>query len=158
SMSNLLRHAREVLRGRLTRRGLALSGGMLAALLENARSAAAPPAVTEGVLKAASLVAAGQAAGALSPAVAAPAEAVLRQMASSKQRLVAALLLVIGMAGAGAGLLTAQAGRPDPAPAVAAAAGPEDEGPQDLAQAEAPLPVGALARLGTSRFRHAQVI
>jgi RNA polymerase sigma factor (sigma-70 family) len=159
SMSNLLKHAREVLRGRLTRRGLAVSGGLLAALLQNARSTAASPAATEGVLKAASLVAAGQSAGALSPAVAALVEAVLRQMAFSKLKLVAALLLVLGMAGAGAGLLTAQAGRPDPAPTFAAAsAAPEDEGPEILAQAEAPLPAGALARLGTSRFRHTQVI
>jgi RNA polymerase sigma factor (sigma-70 family) len=157
SMSNLLRHAREVLRGRLTRRGLAISGGMLAALLANARSTAAPPGVTEGVLKAASLVAAGQASGALSPAVAALVEGVLRQMAFSKLKLVAALLLVLGMAGAGAGLLTVQAGRPD-APPAAPAAAPEDDGPDVLAEAEAPLPAGALARLGTSRFRHAQVI
>src|SRR5262249_24483285 len=58
-----LSRAREHLRGRLSRRGVALSGGLLAALLPNAAPAAVPAALAESTLKAALLFATGSGAG-----------------------------------------------------------------------------------------------
>ena len=57
-----LQRARELLRGRLTRRGLALSAAALAVLAaERTASAAAPAAIVHATLKAALLFAAGKA-------------------------------------------------------------------------------------------------
>jgi RNA polymerase sigma factor (sigma-70 family) len=149
SMSRLLARGRALLRDRLARRGLGLSAALLAAALaENAR-AVTPPALARGTLRAA-------AAGPIPPTVLTLVEGVTRQMFLSRLKGAAALLVTLGLLGAGAGLLTAQ-GKPkdDPPPPGEAARG---EKGVDESRYESPLPDGALARLGSSRFRHANMI
>jgi hypothetical protein len=81
---------------RLTRRGVALSGGALAALLSRTvASASVPASVASSTIKAASLYAAGQAAGLISANVAALAEGVLKTMLLNKLKVGTAVLLVV---------------------------------------------------------------
>jgi RNA polymerase sigma factor (sigma-70 family) len=99
---------RGLLAKRLTRHGLAFSGGGLAtALSQNAASACIPASLVVSTVKAAHLFAAGQraAAGLIPAKVAALTEGVLRAMLLSKLKLVTVVLLVI-FSVIGTGLLT----------------------------------------------------
>src|SRR5204863_1433610 len=81
TVASRLARARVMLAKRLTQRGVALSGGALAALLaQQAASAGVPNSVVDATIQAASLLAAGKAAttGALSVKVAALMEGVLK--------------------------------------------------------------------------------
>ena len=103
---------RVMLAKRLARRGLAVSGGALAAALaQNAASASAPASVVVSTIKAAGLFAAGQAAasGVISVNVAALTEGVLKAMVVTKLKIATAVLLAVGLLGTGAGWLTHQA-------------------------------------------------
>jgi RNA polymerase sigma factor (sigma-70 family) len=106
TLSIRLQRARELLHARLTRRGLTLSAGMLtAALTASVASATVPAAWAHGVLKAALLYAAGQAAtGAVSAQVVSLTEGVLRSMYMTKLKQAAVILLAMGLIGLGAGL------------------------------------------------------
>jgi RNA polymerase sigma-70 factor (ECF subfamily) len=119
--------ARERLRSRLTRRGLAVSAGLVAALLAyNAAPAAVPAPLVRSTIEAAALVAAGKAAAGAVPArVAALTEGVLRAMSMTRFRIAAAVLLAVVLAGGGVGVATsvlrAEGGRAEPRPLAAAA-------------------------------------
>src|SRR5579864_1359266 len=111
SVASRLARARALLGKRLTQRGVVFSGGSVAAVLaagSASASASAPPALVASTIKAASLLAAGQAAGIVSAKVAALTEGVVQAMFVTKIKgvLVLALLvgLVLGGIGAGAGL------------------------------------------------------
>jgi RNA polymerase sigma factor (sigma-70 family) len=106
TVAGRLATARRMLARRLARRGVALSGGMLAAVLShNAASACVPPSVVSSTIKAASLLAAGQAAtGAISLKVAALTEGVLKTMPFAKLKVVMVLVVVAALSGA-AGLI-----------------------------------------------------
>jgi RNA polymerase sigma factor (sigma-70 family) len=104
--------ARERLRQRLTRRGVALSVGFSAALLSEASASAALPAALAGsTVRAALLFAAGQttAAGAVSSQTMALTKGVLQAMYMTQMKIAAAVVLIVGGLGAGAGLLTIRA-------------------------------------------------
>src|SRR5262249_30959932 len=91
-----LARGRVMLAKRLTRHGLAVSGGTLALLLaQNAASAGVPTSLVSSTIKAASLFAAGQAAatGVVSAQVAGLAEGVLKTMLLTKVKIVTAVLL-----------------------------------------------------------------
>ena len=105
-----LTRARELLRSRLTRRGLALSAGAVADLLgQSATSAAVPVALMESTVKAAMLVAAGQAAaGIVSVQAAALSQGVLQTMFKTRLLIACAVLLGVGAIGAGTGLFARQ--------------------------------------------------
>jgi RNA polymerase sigma factor (sigma-70 family) len=105
-----LARARDLLRSRLTRRGLALPAGAVAAELARGASAAIPTALLDSTIKAALLVAAGQAAtaGVVSATVAALSEGMLRTMFMTKLKIGAMALLVVGVAATGAGVLAQQ--------------------------------------------------
>jgi RNA polymerase sigma factor (sigma-70 family) len=94
-----LARARQWLRRRLTGRGLApvLVVSLLAARMARA---GLPPQLTQEVTRAAALVAAGKAAGAVSPTVAALAKGVLATMCKSK--LITVAFIVLGVAALGA--------------------------------------------------------
>src|SRR5262249_32117800 len=80
-----LSRARGMLAKQLVRHGLVFSGGSLAMVLSlNAASASVPPGVVSASVKAASLFAAGQAAGVISPAVLALTHGVLQAMFVNK--------------------------------------------------------------------------
>jgi hypothetical protein len=76
----------------------------LAVLLAGPASASAPPALVASTIRAASLLAAGQAAGVLSAKVAALAEGVVQAMAVSKIKGVLAVVLVAGLVLGGIGV------------------------------------------------------
>jgi uncharacterized protein (TIGR03067 family) len=111
-----------MLAGRLTRRGVALSGGAWAAVLsQHASSAGLPAAVVSSTTKAASLFAAGPAAasGAISAGVAALTEGVLKTMSLTRLRIAAVVVTsVIATLAGGAGLTyRTQAAEQTPPPA-----------------------------------------
>jgi len=165
AVSLRLSKARELLQKQLTRRGIALSAGMLA-LLETEAAAAS---VTAGLVQATVQVArkfttVKTAAGLASGEVIALAEGTLNAMTTSKWKVAAVILLaVIGFGGVGTVSYQALAGKP---PAnIAAAQGepvadarePLGNDPNNIPQARKlfrvdhhgePLPPGALARMG----------
>jgi RNA polymerase sigma factor (sigma-70 family) len=111
SMSRYLARGQELLRQRLVRRGFAPSSAVLAAVLTE--KAGAAPALTSSLKQAtvsAALAFAGGAplAGAASASVVAIADGTLRAMALARGAAVAAIVLVLGMAGTGAGFAVHQ--------------------------------------------------
>jgi hypothetical protein len=95
SVASRLARARALLAKRLKQRGIVLSGSVAAVLSAGSASASAPPALVVSTIKAASLLAAGQAAGVVSVKVAALTEGVLKAMFLSKLKAVSLLLLVM---------------------------------------------------------------
>jgi RNA polymerase sigma factor (sigma-70 family) len=102
--------ARQRLRGRLTRRGVALSATALAAALSASTALAALPApLVETIVKAATRIAAGTTAvGAVSAQAALLTEGVLRDMFLCKLKLIAAALLGLGVLTGSASGIAAQ--------------------------------------------------
>jgi hypothetical protein len=79
SVASRLARARVMLAKRLTQRGVVFPGGSVAAVLSaGAASASAPPALVVSTIKAASLLAAGEAAGVVSAKVAALTEGTVK--------------------------------------------------------------------------------
>ena len=117
--------ARELLRDRLARRGLAFSSALAgAALVGETATAAMPVGLAETTIKAAMQVAAGKTvtAGAVSAAVAQLTEGVLKTMTLTKVTIASALVLTAGSVSSGIALLAMGPG-PRPANAGPAAAG-----------------------------------
>ena len=116
-----LQRARELLRGRLTRRGLAPTTAALGGLAARTASAAAPAALVHPTLKAALLFAAGNAvAAAASARAVALTQGVLKTMFLSKLKVTAAVVLLVAAAGTGAGLLASHAAARSDGPTAAA--------------------------------------
>ncbi len=108
TVASRLARARDLLAKRLTRRGVTLSASGLAATLTVKASACVPDAVISTTIKAATLLAAGQAAGAVSAPVVALTEGVLRAMFIGKIVRITAVVLVLGATACGTGLVTYQ--------------------------------------------------
>jgi RNA polymerase sigma factor (sigma-70 family) len=110
TISRRLERARELLRERLTRRGLVLPAGLLAVVLSRQTApAAVPAALLASTLKAVLQSAAGAAAGVISARVAALAEGGFQAMTTSKTKVALALLLTAGLVVAGAAALARSA-------------------------------------------------
>jgi RNA polymerase sigma factor (sigma-70 family) len=112
-----LARARVLLARRLSRHGLALSGGSLALLLpENAASAGVPSALAASTAKAAGLLVAGEslAACAVSAQVAGLTDGVLHSMAAAKLLKVGAVVLVFAVVGSATAVLAWDAATPGP--------------------------------------------
>lgn len=108
TVASYLSRARDLLRERLARRGVALSGATLAALLsQEAVTAAVPALLAASTLRFAMPPVAGQtaSAGALAERAIPLAEAALRGMAPSKPKIAAAIALGLCMLAAGAFVL-----------------------------------------------------
>jgi RNA polymerase sigma factor (sigma-70 family) len=144
-----LYRARDMLRGRLARRGLALSAAAVAAALAAGQApAAVPPALALSAFHAALPTAA---AGTVPANVATLAQGVLNDMSLAKTICGAALLLTVALAGAGLGWGAYQSRAAQDAPAAGAPEG------RPFVPADAfgdPLPPGVVARMGTARLRH----
>jgi RNA polymerase sigma factor (sigma-70 family) len=108
SVASRLARARALLAKRLAQRGVVFSGSVAAVLSAGSASASVPPALVASTIKAASLLAAGQAAGVISGKVAALAEGLVQAMFVTKIKSVLAVALVVGLAFAGAGGLLYQ--------------------------------------------------
>jgi RNA polymerase sigma factor (sigma-70 family) len=163
SMSWRLARGRDLLRRGLARRGVALSAGALAAVFGEEASATVPAAVATATVRAAVLVTAGMA---LPAPLAALVDGTARAMGVAWLKWVAATvaigLLVIGAGVAAQWPRTADTAPPseeEPAQKVEQPA-PDKESVADkpaprVDQQGDPLPPGAIARLGTLRFRGA---
>jgi RNA polymerase sigma factor (sigma-70 family) len=116
TVSTRLTRARELLRRRLTRCGLAMSGALLALLLaEQAADAAAPDGLVDATVKASLPFAAGRsAAGLVSAKVLTLTEGALNAMFLTKLKVVAGVLVVVTLLGLGAGALTRVGAAGDP--------------------------------------------
>jgi RNA polymerase sigma factor (sigma-70 family) len=119
SLSSRLSRARTMLAKRLSRHGLALSGGSLAALLSGeTASGSVPASVVSATIQAASLVAAGYpvAGSIVSGPVAALTEGMVKAMLIARLKTVTTVLFVVlGMVAFGGGLYLHQAvARPGP--------------------------------------------
>ena len=166
TLERRLAQGREVLRARLARRGLTLSAAMLAAgLAGETASAAVPPLLLSSTIKSAALFATKSAGVAVSARVVELASGFLKAMAATKLKGLAAVLITVGFAAAGGGLcaknLLVTHGRQVepafvPAAMISAAAEQKAERPNRERRDEVGdlLPSGAVARLGTQRFRH----
>jgi hypothetical protein len=105
-VASRLSRARDVLRGRLTRRGLTLPAAALAASLNEAIAPAAVPlALVQSTIQAAALLPAAKAlaAGAISVPVASLAQGMLRTMFISKLKVAALIAVVLAVFGTGTG-------------------------------------------------------
>jgi RNA polymerase sigma factor (sigma-70 family) len=159
TVSGRLALARRRLRGRLARRGVALSAASCAVALDAHAGFAVPAAVVAGVLR----FLAGQPA-AVPAAVVALSEGVFRALPAAKAKLLAAVVLALGLLTAGAGVLarhTPPARPPGKGPTGKPAeqagvqrTGPAGEQPVRTDRFGDALPAGALRRLGTLHFRH----
>src|SRR5262249_39916112 len=110
-----LAKARDLLRDRLTRRGLTLSSALLAPSLADQASAAVPAALLEATTQAAALFAAGNTLAIATTSVRAVgmAQGALKAMRMSNLKALVALLLVVGVAGAGSGVLFSEDAKQD---------------------------------------------
>jgi RNA polymerase sigma factor (sigma-70 family) len=111
TLSSRLATARKLLAGRLSRRGLTLSGGLLGAVLSENVASAVPASLVTSTVKGATLVAAGEtgAAGLVSARVAALAKGVIQGMFVSKLKIATVVLLTLALGGTGAVVLTHKA-------------------------------------------------
>jgi hypothetical protein len=148
SVASRLARARELLAKRLTRRGDVSSGGSVAAVMSTgSASASAPPALVASTIEAASLPAAGRAAGVVSARVAALAEGTAKAMSVTRIKSVLAGLLVIALSG-GAGLVyqSQAAARPEDSKEVVPA--------PKSAEKEAPGSAGGYVILDQEQVRY----
>jgi RNA polymerase sigma factor (sigma-70 family) len=159
-----LARGRTLLQRRLARRGLALSAGALAAALvagaAGAEAAALPPAVLRPTLHAALRLAAGEA---VAEVAAAPVASLVEGgggLAAVARVRLAAVLLLAGVVAAGAEALALPApgappeGQPRSTAPDAPPARPAEAPPlPGTDRHDDPLPEGAIARLGTTRFQ-----
>src|SRR5262249_60427343 len=104
TVSGRLARAREILRKRLTRRGLAFPAGLLTAATAANASAIVPAALVQSTVQAAALVAGGKAAVATSTI--ALMEGVLQAMYWSKVKNAVTAILVVGALAIGAGVVS----------------------------------------------------
>src|SRR5262245_17040862 len=108
SVASRLARARTLLAKRLNKRGIVFSGSVAAALSAGSASSA-PPALVASTIKAASLLAAGQAAGGVSAKLATRTEGLVQAMFVTKFKSVLVVVVVLGLALAGAAGLLYQA-------------------------------------------------
>jgi RNA polymerase sigma factor (sigma-70 family) len=140
-----LYRARELLRARLARRGLTLPAGFSAFLLAHGLASAVAPALVDAAVRAVC--------GAAPARVVALAEAGLRALSPLKMRL--AVVLVLTLSALGAGLLLRPQGASERA-GPAQAPRQKEPGAPGRAGVDVhgdPLPAGAVARLGSLRWR-----
>ncbi|HEV3258893.1 MAG TPA: sigma-70 family RNA polymerase sigma factor [Gemmataceae bacterium] len=157
SFSSRLARAREFLRERFVRRGLALPAALLStALAERAAPAAVSARLVLSTVRGGSLALAGKVAagGAVSTQAAALAEEAMKAMSFSKLKVILALVLSGGLAATGAGLAARQSStaRP-PQPRMEPVANGTRRDTRRFDADGRPLPAGAVYRLGSRRFR-----
>ena len=114
TVSNRLARARQLLKARLTRRGVTLSA-VLAALALTQGSSAAPPLLVQSTVTAVSATLAAKSLAGLSPVVVQLANGVARSLVLAKIKLASTLIVAASLAAGGVAVATNQLGQP-PAP------------------------------------------
>jgi len=134
TVASRLARARDLLRGRLTRRGLTLSAAALAtALADSAAPAAMPTGLVQSTIKTAALLPSAKAltTGAIPAPVASLAQGVLRTMFLNKVKVAGLIALVLAVFGLGTGMITYRMLTASPNEAQAAPLGERPpEGPE----------------------------
>jgi RNA polymerase sigma factor (sigma-70 family) len=157
TLKRRLEQGRNLLRARLTRRGVTLPAALCgAALGSGMTSAALPPLLMVQTSKAALALAAGQAPSAvLAPPLATLLESGMPAVGMVKVKAVAALLLIVTLLSGGVAVWrypkAGEQGLSQSPPLLAQQT--VRRGPPSIPKADDP-PDGALARLGTHRLRH----
>ena len=161
TVSSRLAQARKQIQQFLSQRGVTLSAVLTAAgIAENTASACVPPLLAASSVRVAMLFASGTSAAMATAKAAQLAETLLRSMAALPWKTATALLMAVSLAVGGAGMAyhaegEKQAPASEPPKAAASAVrkpAREEEKPRTDRYGD-PLPEGALARLGTIRFR-----
>jgi RNA polymerase sigma factor (sigma-70 family) len=158
TVSARLKRACELLRQRLTRRGITLPAGALAALLAEQTAARAVPAVLIlSTVRLAAQMLAGHATTALP--IVTLFGGMVKGMITTKLGAALTLLFVVGLTVAGVGVLASPKEEPKTATPPREARRTEPPKPESVEVVRAdqygdPLPDGALARFGTTRLRH----
>src|SRR5262249_38999150 len=148
TVSSPIAQARRLLQERLTRRGVTLSAALTAGVLWEQPVSAA---LVQPTLQAAMHIATGQAVGdVVAPSVAALVQASVRTMLSAKAKLAIALLLAVSLIG---GIGFAIEPQPVEEPVAQAAESKIESREPKTDRFGDPLPPGAIARLGTIRWR-----
>ena len=165
TLKSRLERGRQLLRLRLTRRGVALPAALSAVLLgESVAPAGVPAVLARSTLRAVVDGPAEAAAGSLTPSQAALAlsEEMMQALAATRLQAGAALLLAVGILAVGAGLLARRMTVPQPPGLeripVAERPVPADGAREKPTRADLfgdPLPREAIVRFGTTRLRHA---
>jgi RNA polymerase sigma factor (sigma-70 family) len=165
TLRSRLARGRELLRKRLTDQGVNLSAAGLATFLAaNTTSAGVPAALSDSTVRASLPATTGALVpGTVSPRVEALLDGATKAMTMSKVKGVLALIVTLGVLAAGAGVCARQVLSGGNPAGASNEAKTQPEGRDRKAEAEKParldrhgdpLPPGALARLGTVRFRH----
>jgi RNA polymerase sigma factor (sigma-70 family) len=131
TLSSRLARAKEQLRGRLIRRGLALSAAALAsALSREAHAVIVAPALVDSTIRVATLVAAGSSlAGVVSTSVATLTEGVLKAMLFAKLKMIVLGVVTVALVTTGVGVV-AQQPVPGPRPEAAGVKAQDRPGPR----------------------------
>jgi RNA polymerase sigma factor (sigma-70 family) len=157
SLSRHLGRARELLRERLVQRGVTLSGALLTAVLLEEGSAPVSAGLLVPTVRAALAFTAGRAAArSVPPAVATLAEGALHTMSLTRWRVALSVLVVAGVVATAAGVAARHAAGPRSAEPPRDLPIPPSANAYQSSKTDAHgdwLPRGALARLGTVRFR-----
>ncbi len=159
TVAGRLAQARERLRQRLDRRGIALTAALAAVALESTTASAA---LTTTTVRSAVAFAGGAAAGVSVP-VRTLAEGALKTMTLTRGKIAFALFVALAVAGTGTGMalhLGGSDGAPRPT-AQSSAPHPANAGRTPAALKDAygdALPAGSLARFGSTRLRHQHTI
>jgi RNA polymerase sigma factor (sigma-70 family) len=166
TLGGRLAQARQRLRHRLLIRGVTLSTVLGAvALSSSAACAAVPAALADATIRTALLFIRGEAVGTISAQALSLAESVMKALTLTNFKGGATLALAAAIVATGVGLTAYQAFSTEPAASAA------QDSPRPVAQGDNhtkgpepkqvrsdcygdPLPAGAIARVGTARFRH----
>jgi RNA polymerase sigma factor (sigma-70 family) len=167
TVSSRLAQARKQLQELLSRKGVTLPAALVAVgIAANAASACVPPVLMASSVRVAALFASGSSAGVIETAKAVQlAETALRSMAALPWKTAATLLMLVCLAAGGTGLAhhaeTATQAPANEAPKATPSAARKPARQEEKVRTDRygdPLPAGALARLGTTRFRQGYLV